>query len=237
MRLCFVVFNTNKQKKVPAISICLCPPPPLSLSSKSSMVRLLTFYLPLPLFSIAFLLLLSLSQYWVVYRMLKALNTVMSLQSPLSWDWKLNWMLKRWGSSTAADACHRRVLFDARPVPVPSVRGCEITKSGAGVKDGHREKWEWVDVRKSACGGGWELNRVTWRAGKWAIALVSLISRVNDDEWGVCELQLSCIYKEKQLKKRHADPHVLFVYILMHGGMCRLTNYKDFFWKVELVHI
>lgn len=35
----------------------------------------------------------SLAQCWVFYRMLKASNTVMSLQSPLSWEWGLSWML------------------------------------------------------------------------------------------------------------------------------------------------
>ncbi len=161
--LCFAVFNTNK--KVPVIS--LSPPSLLStFPCPQNHPPLFPFYVLLPLFSIAVFLplALSISQCWVVYRMLKASNTVMSLQSPLSWEWRLSWMLNgpqhsRWRS----------------PPPGP----VRCTTCGRA-----RRAWKWNDgcergrVSKGENESEWmmphvplggELNRVTKRLANEAL--------------------------------------------------------------------
>lgn len=109
-------------------------------------------------------------QCWVVYRILKASNTVMSLQSPLSREWGLSRML-----NGPQHSCCRS------PPPGP----VRCTTCARRVWKWKQTQWNETEWMRTCVLVGGELNRVTKG--------LAPVSHVNEDEWGVLGLQLCCI--------------------------------------------
>jgi len=101
----------------------------------------------------------------------------MPLQSPLSWDGMVSWMLM--GHGTVADARHRRVLSDVQPAPMPGSCESDIPDVKGAVCVYQKDS-EWVDEGTSGGGckdkqgysGGGELHAVSKMTEKAVIILI-----------------------------------------------------------------